>query len=286
MGGGGGTQWRGRNDCVFSASVVREWERASERGRVAVRRMGYGVRLGKHSPLFASHSLFFSQGQTGNQASCSWAFVGEVDLSGFYISSRESLPTNLPPGARGHWPPSLLPRESQAALRLPATSLALTVMRTPRRGGEEDSDYVSVLAVFRPRLSSLHLHTFSSPWELSPSCCSKSLSWAHDFQIISSKPLRMRKDVMRQPACHKVKLAARVPPHHRTYIIHLTGISLWDVCTAHAGLKGHCLCCVFRREEYIFHHRSAAPRLRKSGSSLYIQFKERGDGEVPWCQRK
>ena len=75
---------------------------------------------------------------------CVCVCVGEVDLGGLYISSRESPPTNLPPGALGHWPPSLLPRDPQAAPRPPATSLVLTVMRTPRRGEEEETVYVSL----------------------------------------------------------------------------------------------------------------------------------------------
>lgn len=75
----------------------------SERaGRERGRWMGCGVRLGKHSPLFASLFPFFSQGQTENQASCSCLSVcvrgGNVDLCGLYISRRESPPTNLPLG--------------------------------------------------------------------------------------------------------------------------------------------------------------------------------------------
>lgn len=128
---------RGRNDCVFVAGG----KKASGEGEGAGRWMGCGVRLGKHSLLFASLFPFFSQGQTEIRASCSCLSVcaraGEVDLSGLYISSRESPPTNLPPGALVHWPPSLLPWDPQAAPQPPATSLILSVMRTPRRGDEE-----------------------------------------------------------------------------------------------------------------------------------------------------
>lgn len=105
---------------------------------------GCGVRLGKHSPLFASLFPFFSQGQTESGGSCSClstcARVGEVDLCGLYSSRRESPQTNLPPGALGHWPPSLIPRDPQAAPRPPATSLILAVMRTPWRGEEYVSE--------------------------------------------------------------------------------------------------------------------------------------------------
>ena len=145
---------RGEGEMIVSSQRV-GGERESEG---AWRWMGCGVRLGKHSPLFASLFPFFSQGQTENWASCSClsvresvcvcvcvcVCVGEVDLGGLYISSRESPPTNLPPGALGHWPPSLLPRDPQAAPRPPATSLVLTVMRTPRRGEEEETVYVSL----------------------------------------------------------------------------------------------------------------------------------------------
>ncbi len=139
---------KGEGEMIVSSQQVgREGERAQ-------RWMGCGARLGKHSLLFASLFPFFSQGQTENQASCSclsmWVCVcvcvwaDEVDLSGLYISSRESPPTNLPPGALGHWSPSLLPREPQAAPQPPATSLVLTVMRTPRRGEEKEPGYVSM----------------------------------------------------------------------------------------------------------------------------------------------
>ncbi|KAK5853260.1 hypothetical protein PBY51_007065 [Eleginops maclovinus] len=124
---------RGEGEMIVSSQQA-------GRERWSGRWMGCGVRLGKHSPLFASLFPFFSQGQTENRASCSCLRVcvraGEVDLCGLYISRRESPPTNLPPGALGHRPPSLLPRDPQAAPRPPATSLALTVMRTPRRSGE------------------------------------------------------------------------------------------------------------------------------------------------------
>lgn len=114
-------------------------------GRAGAQRwMGCSVHLGKHSPLFASLFPFFSQGQTGNRVSCSClsecvycmcvslcVYMCEciVDL---YISSRESPPTNLPPGALGQWPPSLLPWDPQAAPQPRVTSLVLIVMSRKR----------------------------------------------------------------------------------------------------------------------------------------------------------
>ncbi len=95
---------------------------------------------------------------------CVCARAGEVDLCGLYISSRESPPTNLPPGALGHWPPSLLPRDPQAAPQPPATSLILTVMRTPRWGEEEEPEYVSL-----PRKATLGSLKTRQPSPLSPS---------------------------------------------------------------------------------------------------------------------
>lgn len=79
--------------------------------------MGSGERLGKHSPLFASPFaifFFFFSSPKGKRRTrraaavcacvCVHVRVGEVDLGGLDISSRESPPTNLPPGALGHWP--------------------------------------------------------------------------------------------------------------------------------------------------------------------------------------
>lgn len=91
---------------------------------------------------------------------CVGAWAVEVDLCGLNISSRESPPTNFPPGAPGHCSPSsLLPWDPHAAPKPPATSFVLTVMRTPRWGGEEESRHAS------PSSKTLHTHTHT----LSPS---------------------------------------------------------------------------------------------------------------------
>lgn len=56
---------RGEGEMIVSSQQV------GREGARAGRWMGCGMRLGKHSPLFASLFPFFSQGQTENQASCS-----------------------------------------------------------------------------------------------------------------------------------------------------------------------------------------------------------------------
>lgn len=131
---------RGGNDCVFPAN--------GERGSSEMD--GVWCAPGQTLPAVCfSLPIFLPRANRElselqlSKCVSSQAWAGEDDLRDLYISSREAPPTSHPPGALGHWPPSLLPWDPQA--QPPATILVLTVMRTPQRGGKEESQHVSLL---------------------------------------------------------------------------------------------------------------------------------------------
>lgn len=61
---------------------------------------------GQTLPLFAP---LFPRAKGARESVCVCARTDEVDLHGLHISIGESSSTDLPLGALGHWPLSLLP---------------------------------------------------------------------------------------------------------------------------------------------------------------------------------
>lgn len=59
--------------------------------------------------------------------------AGEVDPRGLCISSGESPPTNLPLGASGHWPLSLLPLRTPGSATAPRYQLHINYNEVVRR---------------------------------------------------------------------------------------------------------------------------------------------------------